>query len=740
MSNVGFATLQVLPSLKNLQKNLQKDASPVLAAWSKQAGKDIGDTISEAASSALGDALKDAVGDAGDGGGRALGEKVEESTRDGAKRGVRAGVEDGAKEGGKTARSHLTSALRDGFRSGFKAMFVGSRNQGSSLRRSLALGVAGGLMEGARKGYDFLREGASKFFDFLSEGASAAGKTALTAISGLITGAATTAATGGLNILVGALLAVAAAIPAVVVGFLALAPVLSLVGGLLGATTTLLFGAGAAVGVVALASRGLGDAFTEMSEKGKLSKETLKKIHPEAAKFVVSISKIKKELGGLSKFVQGKLFAGLGPRLVAIVKTWKGPLKSMLGELSERLNAFVSNILDSLEKPKFIENVKAAVSGFGDFIEKIGVGMGPFIEALGTVARASVPFLDAMGDFIQKGILEKFANFIDKADKSGALANFMTQAAQAFKDIWAIGGLVFGILGDIIEILFPGSKKASDSVFSGVREFLQSMKEWLGDPKNQEALKQWISDLIEKVSEFVRKARDEWIPAAIEWSGKIADWVKKAEQWGQKFGEFKDKVSTALGAVKALLLNLAAPVGVVLALFARLPKGAGSEVGRVVGIFAGLPGRILGALGNLGGLLVGAGVSIAEGLAAGIRRGIGLVTGAGKALASAAAAAAKSALRINSPSKVFIGYGGSIAEGLATGMDRGHGGVTKAARALALASTRADWTPRPAAAASAQTAQAGDSHYHLHGSQATIAQLEALQARQAIRARIGRAR
>ncbi|MFD6638330.1 hypothetical protein ACFWDN_21215 [Micromonospora chalcea] len=738
MSNVGFATLQVLPSLKNLRRNLQKEASPILTAWSKEAGKDIGDTISQAASSALGDALKTAIDNGGDG--RALGERVEESTREGARRGVRDGVEDGAREGGKTARTHVSSALRDGFRSGFKAMFTGSASQGATMRRSLALGVAGGLAQGAKDGFSVMRSTATRFFDTLSDGAAAAGKTALSALSTALMGAGTTAATGGLNLLVGALLAVAAAIPAVTIGFVLLAPVLGVVGGLLGATTTLLFGTVAAGGVVAMAMRGLGDAFQEMAENGKLSAATLKKIHPEAAKFVVSISKIKKELAGVSKYVQGKALAGLGPRLLAIVKIWKGPLKSMLGELSERLNAFVSNILDTFDSPKFISDIKQAVSGFGDFIEKIGVGLGRFIGALGTVARASVPFLDTLGDWIKDGILEKFANFIDKADKSGALASFMTQAAQAFKDIWAIGGLVFGILGDIIQILFPSSEKVSKSVFSGVREFLQDIKNWLGDEKNQAALKKWIDDLINKVAEFVRKVRDEWIPAAEEWAGKIAGWVRKAEEWGQKFTAFKDKVSNALNTVKALLLGLAAPVLTAVALFRRLPDGAGREVGRVVGIFAGLPGRIVRALGNLGGLLVSAGVSVAQGLAAGIRRGIGLVTGAGKALASAARAATEGALRVNSPSKVFIGIGGFVAQGLALGMTRGHGAVSKAARALASASTRADWAPRVAAATAGAPSQAGDSHYHLHGSQATIAQLEALQERQAKRARIGRPR
>lgn len=65
-----------------------------------------------------------------------------------------------------------------------------------------------------------------------------------------------------------------------------------------------------------------------------------------------------------------------------------------------------------------------------------------------------------------------------------------------------------------------------------------------------------------------------------------------------------------------------------------------------------------------------AGKYLVEGLAAGINENTGVVTSAVSSMASAAAKAAKDALEINSPSKVFRAIGYSIPEGLAMGIDR----------------------------------------------------------------------
>lgn len=106
--------------------------------------------------------------------------------------------------------------------------------------------------------------------------------------------------------------------------------------------------------------------------------------------------------------------------------------------------------------------------------------------------------------------------------------------------------------------------------------------------------------------------------------------------------------------------------------------------GRAVDWIRGVPGRILSALGNLGSLLVGVGRDIVNGLWNGIRAGWDWLTGAVSSLAGSLLNAAKSALGIGSPSKVFAeGVGHWIPAGIAQGIEHNTGAATDATRRLA---------------------------------------------------------
>lgn len=74
---------------------------------------------------------------------------------------------------------------------------------------------------------------------------------------------------------------------------------------------------------------------------------------------------------------------------------------------------------------------------------------------------------------------------------------------------------------------------------------------------------------------------------------------------------------------------------------------------------------------NLGSKLISAGKSLIEGFVSGIKEKAASVAEAARNVVSNAIQAAKDALKINSPSKVFIGIGKSVDEGFALGIEEG---------------------------------------------------------------------
>ncbi|EHB44156.1 hypothetical protein MycrhDRAFT_6906 [Mycolicibacterium rhodesiae JS60] len=128
--------------------------------------------------------------------------------------------------------------------------------------------------------------------------------------------------------------------------------------------------------------------------------------------------------------------------------------------------------------------------------------------------------------------------------------------------------------------------------------------------------------------------------------------------------------------------------------FAGLQDAAGASVQGVVDQFRvggnlivaavqQWPGAIAQALAGLQAAGANAGNQLVAGLVGGINAGIPSVVSAAQAMAKAADVAARAALGIHSPSKVFEQIGGHTAEGFGIGMENGFQPVLEQAKGLA---------------------------------------------------------
>jgi hypothetical protein len=99
----------------------------------------------------------------------------------------------------------------------------------------------------------------------------------------------------------------------------------------------------------------------------------------------------------------------------------------------------------------------------------------------------------------------------------------------------------------------------------------------------------------------------------------------------------------------------------------------------------GIANRAISALASMGARAYGIGQDVVSGIVSGIEAGLGWVASAAANLAQSAISAAKAALHINSPSKIFISIGKSVGEGFVMGIDGGQVDTVKSAANLAQA-------------------------------------------------------
>jgi hypothetical protein len=136
--------------------------------------------------------------------------------------------------------------------------------------------------------------------------------------------------------------------------------------------------------------------------------------------------------------------------------------------------------------------------------------------------------------------------------------------------------------------------------------------------------------------------------------GKAASAVHSL--WSRMSGSFTSMVSNAVARGRDLVSRFISAI-------TSLPSKAAAVARRV-------KGAVQGALAGAGSWLVSAGRAIMSGLANGISAGYNAVVGAIRRVAAAAVAAAKSALKIGSPSKVFADeVGVPVAQGVGMGAE-----------------------------------------------------------------------
>lgn len=285
---------------------------------------------------------------------------------------------------------------------------------------------------------------------------------------------------------------------------------------------------------LAQAQRGAGggvDAFAE----------AMAKLSPNAQAFVRALIRIKDEFAAIKRSTQDKLFEGLDKTVERLATRSFPTLERILGSTATSLNGIAKGAAEALGDDEFLKNIEAATGSFDRTLDRIGAKTVPkLIDAIGRLARASIPFWEELSD-MALGWIEKFSDKVKKADEDGSLDKFFKRAAENLSKVREIGGKVVSIIGTIVSILFPASERESESFLDTALAQLTEVQDWLEDPKNQQMIRDWISDLQDMGDEI-----GETTDKVINIIDKIDGWTSSLDKFIKKWQSVPDKIGGAI--------------------------------------------------------------------------------------------------------------------------------------------------------------------------------------------------
>lgn len=187
-----------------------------------------------------------------------------------------------------------------------------------------------------------------------------------------------------------------------------------------------------------------------------------------------------------------------------------------------------------------------------------------------------------------------------------------------------------------------------------------------------------MTSLVGKVASTAKQKASQFLAAGKQWVTSIASGVRGAI--GTVTGAIASLVSNAVNRARSAASQF---LSAARAWVSQLASGIRSGAGQAAGAVRSCVSSAVAAARSAAGQFVSAGRNMIQGLINGIKSAAASVASAARSVVQGAINAAKSALKIHSPSRVFIEIGKFTGEGFVVGMDRTAGAVANSAASLA---------------------------------------------------------
>lgn len=487
---------------------------------------------------------------------------------------------------------------------------------------------------------------------------------------------------------------------------LVLGPLVPVIAGLAASITLLGVGCAAAGAGVALFATGMATLATVGAAGGFALAEILRQLIGLIPQFAASLGKAIVEFAKVIGESMPTLATAMGQCMIGILQA----ISSAIPQIVQTGIQLISGLCQAIEQslPRLIELAVKMVIALANGLAS---NAGKLVDAAVNLVVSLINALAGkIGDIIQAGIDFSLALVNGLADGirnnqdrvKDAITNLATAILETFMNLLGISGsdsskfkefgigtitsLATGIGSKVGEVVDKIKQLATDmitNIKNKVGEFLTTGAQLITQLGSGVASK--VGDVVGKIKKLatdmitnIKTKAGEFLSSGAQLIGQLASGI--ASRASNVVSNIKTCVSNAVSAARS---QASAFLSAGTTIITNLVSGVKSKASQISSTIKSAISSAKSAASGMASSFRSIGSNIIQGLVGGIKSMASSVASAARSIVQGAINAAKSALKIHSPSRVFMEIGKYTGEGMVIGLDNTAGKVARSAEDMA---------------------------------------------------------
>ncbi|QAX93099.1 tape measure protein [Mycobacterium phage RedRaider77] len=226
------------------------------------------------------------------------------------------------------------------------------------------------------------------------------------------------------------------------------------------------------------------------SALGKFQQE-LDQLTPSAREFVLSIAGMRGEFEMLRNMVQETIFQGTGPAFQQMISNLLPIVGPGMQRIAAAMNDNILTVFKELESPTGKSIIERILGGTAEAQKMLSGLINPLLRGFGTLMAAGAEHLPQLVDLFTR-LAERFANFVETADRNGNLDKFLDRGIGALEKMAELGI-------NLIQIISSLGDTFDGDLLQSLVDATQKFEDWINSAEGQE-----------KINELIQDARDLW--------------------------------------------------------------------------------------------------------------------------------------------------------------------------------------------------------------------------------------